>query len=96
MKRCNKDCLNCIFPKCKYDIEDERKAIDQAKRRKKKEENRLYNEINRERNRERSRLWYQAHREEHNARAKARYKRLKNEKKQQAGYDNQGTNPGSS
>lgn len=88
MKRCNKDCLNCIFPKCKYDIEDERKAIDQAKRRKKKEENRRYYEINRERNLLRYKEWYQAHREEHNAKAKARYKRLKDEKKQQAGNDN--------
>lgn len=96
MKRCNNDCLNCIFPRCKYDIEDERKAIEEAYLNKKRETSRRWDAAHREHNRERARLWYQAHQEEHNAKAKARYKRLKNEKKQQAGYDNQGTNPGSS
>lgn len=27
-KKCNKDCLNCILPKCRHDIEDEYKDLE--------------------------------------------------------------------
>lgn len=80
--RCNKDCLNCVLPKCKYDIEDQPEIIDSWVRQKKREVSKRWDAEHRERNRQRSKAWYEANREAHNARMKARYWEKKNERKQ--------------
>lgn len=77
-KPCNKDCLNCTFTKCKFDIEDRAKAIKAHERAHKREISRRWDAAHREYNRQRSKAWYEAHREEHIAKVCARYWEKKN------------------
>lgn len=91
-KKCNKDCLNCILPKCRHDIEDERKDLDkryervrhaqyyQAHKEEIKRKNQEYNIKNR--NSEKCHEYYMAHKDEINKRNRERY--VKNREKRLA------------
>lgn len=76
--RCNKDCLNCIFPRCKHDVEDQPEIIESYVRQRKRENSKRWDAAHREYNRQRTKAWYEAHREEHIAKASARYWEKKN------------------
>lgn len=79
--RCNKDCLNCVLPKCKHDIEDQPEIIDDWVRKKKREVSKRWDAAHREHNRKKSKAWYETNREAHKAKVLARYWEKKNEQK---------------
>ena len=81
--KCNKDCLNCTLPKCRHDIEDERKDLDkryekvrhaqyyQAHKEEIKRKNREHYYKNR--HSEKNHEYYMAHKDEINKRNQERY-----------------------
>ena len=71
---CNKDCLNCKLPECKYEEKPKKNRKDQV---------RAWQLANKEHEKERLARWYQEHKEEHKAKVMARYW----EKKRKAAHE---------